>query len=152
VSDTVRFHTLKHTESILTAQAITVKITDWALAAGTKTPSAQHTGMENLANNTVKCEEFCDDTFTKSAVPKMTPPSQASTLDHPPWSTYTAKYAVYSAAVSIHLTSGLRLGLHTMTKKYPPPHFDFEAVYVSLPSAVVVHPTLMTNAVLQKGV
>jgi hypothetical protein len=147
----VRFHTPKHTEFVLTAQAITVDITNWALAAGTKTPSAQHAGMENLSRNPVKCEGFWEDISTKSEAPTVGSSSQASTLHYPPWSTYTTRYAVYSAAVSIHPSRGLREGLYAMTKKYPPADFDFEMVYVSLPSAVV-QPTLMTDAVLQGGV
>jgi hypothetical protein len=145
------FRTPKHTEFVLTAQEITVEITDWALAAGTKTPSAQHTGMEDLSKNPVKCEGFWEDISTKSEAPMVAPPSQASTLHYPLWSTYTARYAVYSAAVSVHPSSGFREGLHAMTKKYPPDDFEFEMVYVSLPSAVV-QPTLMTDAVLQRGV
>jgi hypothetical protein len=146
------FHTPKHTEFVLTAQEITVEITDWALAAGTKIPSAQHAGVENLSMNPVKCEGFWEDISTKSEAPMVAPPSPASTLGHLPWSTYTARYAVYSAAVSIHPSSGFREGLYAMTKKYPPKGFDFEMVYVSLSSAVVVQPTLMTDAVLQSGV
>jgi hypothetical protein len=136
---------------VLTAQKITVEITDLALAAGTKTPSAQHAGVENPSKNPVQCEGFWEDISTKSETLMVAPPSQASTLDHPPWSTYTAKYAVYSAAVSVHPSIGFRDGLYAMTKKYPPADFDFEMVYVSLPSAVV-QPTLMTDAVLQGGV
>jgi hypothetical protein len=145
------FHTPKHTEFVLTAQKITVEITDLALAAGTKTPSAQHAGVENPSKNPVQCEGFWEDISTKSETLMVAPPSQASTLDHPPWSTYTAKYAVYSAAVSVHPSTGFRDGLYAMTKKYPPDDFDFEMVYVSLSNAVV-HPTLMTDAVLQRGV
>jgi hypothetical protein len=145
------FRTPKLTEFVLTGQAITIEITDWALAAGTKTPSAQHAGVENLSKNPVKCEGFWEDISTKSEVPIMVPPSQASTLDHPPWSTYTARYAVYSAAVSVYPIRGLHDGLHAMTKKYPPLDFECEMVYVSLPSTVV-QPTLMRDAVLQRGV
>jgi hypothetical protein len=108
---------------VLTAQGITVKVTDWALAAGTKTPPAQHTGMENLA-----------DVSAKSEASMVAPPSRASTLDHPSWLTYTARYFVYSAEVLISASDDLRNGLHAMTKKSPPPRFDFEMVYVSLPS------------------
>ncbi|KAJ8581652.1 hypothetical protein M405DRAFT_938167 [Rhizopogon salebrosus TDB-379] len=110
------------------SQAITAEITDWALAAGTKTPSVQHTGIENLSKNSVKCEGFWEDISTQSEAPMVAPPS---TLDHPPWSTYTTRYAVYSAAVSVRLSNGLREGLHAMTKKYPPLDFDFEMVYFS---------------------
>jgi hypothetical protein len=145
------FRTPKLTEFVLTGQAITIEITDWALAAGTKTPSAQHAGVENLSKNPVKCEGFWEDISTKSEAPMVVSSSQASALHYPPWSTYTARYAVYSAAVSVHSSSGLRKGLHAMTKKYPPTGFNFEMVYVSLPSAVV-HLTLMTDAVFQRGV
>jgi hypothetical protein len=134
------FHTPKHTEFVLTAQAITVKITDLALAAGTKTPSAQHAGVEKPSVNPVKCEGFWEDISTKSEAPMVAPPSPASTLDHPPWSTYTARYAVYSAAVSIHPSSSFREGLYAMTKKYPPNGFDFEMVYVSLARLLSFNP------------
>ncbi|KAJ8595100.1 hypothetical protein M405DRAFT_929750, partial [Rhizopogon salebrosus TDB-379] len=101
-------------------QGITVKVTDLALAAGTKIPPAQHAGMENLA-----------DVSAKSEASMVAPPSRASTLDHPSWLTYTARYFVYSAEVLISASDDLRNGLHAMTKKSPPPRFDFEMVYFS---------------------
>ncbi|KAJ8579837.1 hypothetical protein M405DRAFT_869920, partial [Rhizopogon salebrosus TDB-379] len=124
-------HTMQINTVSVVLQAITVEITDWAHAAGTKTPSAQHTGMEDLSKNPVKCEGFLEDISTKSEASMVAPPSQASTLHYPLWSTYTARYAVYSAAVSVHTSNDLREGLKAMTKKDPPAEFDFEMVYFS---------------------
>jgi hypothetical protein len=152
VGDTLDLPTSRDTEFALTAQQIAVEITDWAIAAGTKKPHAQHTGIENLPKNPVKRKGFWGGISKKSEAPKVAPPSRSSTLDHPPWSKYTARYAVYSAEVVISPSDDLHKGLKAMTKKDPPSHFEFEMVYVSIPAFVVVRPTLMTDAVLQRGI
>jgi len=129
---------------------ITVEIIDWALFAGTKKPSAQHSNAENMQSNPVKCKAFWGDSRA-SETPKVTPPSRAATYDFPPWSTHTARYAVYSAAVIANPSDDLHKGLRYMTKREPPSHFDFEMVYVSLSRGNVNNCILMTDIVFQRG-
>jgi hypothetical protein len=135
---------------MLIAQAITVEITDWALHAGTNKPSVQHSGMENLPSNPVKRKAFWGDSKA-SETPKVAPPSRAATYDFPPWSTHTARYAVYSAAVMVNCSDDLHRGLRATTKGEPPSQFDFEMVYVSLSSGDINNCILMTDTVLQRG-
>jgi len=116
---------------MLTAQSITVDITDWALHAGTNKPSVQHSGMENPPSNPVKRKGFWNSS-KKSETPKVAPPSRSATYEFPPLMTHTATYAVYSAGVEINMSHDIHKGLKAMTKKDPPSHFDFEMVYVSL--------------------
>ncbi|KAG1871608.1 hypothetical protein F4604DRAFT_1768978 [Suillus subluteus] len=114
-------------------QGITVELTDWARAAGTKITSAHRSGNENLSKDPVKRKSFWDG--SKREAPKVAKVtkvvSRASTYDHPPWLTYSAKYAVYSAQVTTSPSKDLHKGLRAMTKKDPPSHFDFEMVYFS---------------------
>lgn len=139
---------------MLIVQEITVNITDWALAAGTKKPSSQHSDMENQLNNHVKDKGFWANFKLSgmSEAPKVTPPPRASTHKQGPWSTHTAKYAVYSAEVMVSLSEDLHKGIKAVTKKAPPSRFDFKMVYVSFPSDVAVNPALMTDAVLQRAI
>lgn len=117
------------TVSVVT-QGITVEITDWALAAGTKKKSTQHAGVDNLPKNPAKRKGFWSNS-KKSQAPNVAPPSRSATIDHPPWSTHTAKYTVYSAQVTTSASHDLLKGLKAMTKKEPPSRFAFEMVYFS---------------------
>ncbi|KAG1718293.1 hypothetical protein EDB19DRAFT_952071 [Suillus lakei] len=109
------------------AQEITVELTDWARAAGTKIIAVHHSGSENIPKDPVKHKGFLDG--SKYEAPKVV--SRARTYDHPPWWTRSAKYAVYSAQVTTSPSNDLHKGLRSMTKKDPPSHFDFEMVYFS---------------------
>ncbi|KAG2107834.1 hypothetical protein BD769DRAFT_1500263 [Suillus cothurnatus] len=114
-------------------QEITVELTDWARAAGTKITSTHRSGSENLSKDPVKRKSFWDGSKREAPkVAKVTKAvSRASTFDHPPWLTHSAKYAVYSAQVTTTPNKDLYKGLRAMTKKDPPSHFDFEMVYFS---------------------
>ncbi|KAG1730664.1 uncharacterized protein EDB91DRAFT_1059251, partial [Suillus paluster] len=114
----------------VTTQEITVELTDWARAAGTKKPFVPRSGGENIPKNPVKRKGFWD--IVKGEAPKGPKVvSRASTHDHPQWWRYSAKYAVYSAQVTTNPSKDLHKGLKAMTKKDPPSHFDFEMVYFS---------------------
>lgn len=144
---------MTHTEIVLAVQEISVGITEWALAAGTKESSAQRSDVENIPNNSMKRKVLFwgnSKKSEKSVAQKVTPPSRMSTYDQRSWQTYTAKYAVYSAGVMVKPSEDLHKGLKSMTKKDPPSHFEFEMVYVSLPNGVVINPALMI-AVLQRA-
>ena len=132
---------------MLTAQKITVEITDWACAAGTKVPPTQRFGSENLPKDPVKRKTFWGS--SKSEAAKVAPPAPVHV--HQPWRTHIARYAVYSAKVTTSPSKDLHKGLKAMTKKDPPSHFDFEMVYVSLLDGLVVDFMLTMNAVLQRG-
>ncbi|OAX40997.1 hypothetical protein K503DRAFT_798335 [Rhizopogon vinicolor AM-OR11-026] len=112
------------------SQGVTVEITDWALAAGTKKPSTQHASMENLPMNPVDHKGFWGNS-KQSEAPNVAPPSRSATFDHPPWSTHTAKYTVYSAEVTTSASHDILRGLNATTKKVPPSHFALEMVYFS---------------------
>ncbi|KAG0706642.1 hypothetical protein DFH29DRAFT_900607 [Suillus ampliporus] len=118
--------------SVLT-QEITVELTDWAHAAGTKKSSAQRSGGENLSKNPVKRKGFWDGSLKSKSETSKKPKvvSRASTHDYPQWGTHSATYAVYSAEVTTSPNKDLHKGLRAMTKKDPPSHFDFEMVYFS---------------------
>lgn len=114
-------------------QEITVELTDWARAAGTKVTAIHRSGHEILSKDPVKRKSFWDG--SKREAPKVAKAtkvvSRASTYDYPPWLTHRAKYAVYSAQVTTKPSKDLNKGLRAMTKKDPPSHFDFEMVYFS---------------------
>lgn len=114
-------------------QEITVELTDWARAAGTKMTSTHRSGHEVQSKDPVKRKGFWDSSKRETPkVAKVTKAlSRASTYDHVPWVTHNAKYAVYSAQVTTTPSKDLHKGLRAMTKKDPPTHFDFEMVYFS---------------------
>ncbi|KAG1881303.1 hypothetical protein F4604DRAFT_1922327 [Suillus subluteus] len=87
--------------------------------------------IENLSKNPIKRESFWDG--SKRAAPTVAQVtevmSRASTYDHPPWLTCSAKYIIYSAPVTTSPTKDLHKGLKVMTKKNPPSHFHFKMVH-----------------------
>jgi len=130
----MHFRNVEHAKFDLADQDITVEITDWAVAAGTNTCSGQRSDMEKQSSSFVKRKIFWGNSKKneKNEAHKVTSPSRSSTYEQRPWSTHTARYAVYQAEVMITLSDDLHKGLKAMTKKDPPSHFDFEMVYVSL--------------------
>ncbi|KAG2141054.1 hypothetical protein DEU56DRAFT_797004 [Suillus clintonianus] len=125
--------TMNIKELSVVTQEITVELTDWARAVGTKLTSSHHSGTENQPKNPVKRKGFWD--ISKREIAKVAKVSKvvsrASTYDNRPWWTHSAKYAVYSAQVTTTPSKDLHKGLRAMTKKDPPSHFDFEMVYFS---------------------
>jgi len=123
---------VNHPKFLLVAQEITVDITKCVLAAGTRRPPAQQPDKDNVSNN-IEFWEKGSESGGKSVAPKATSQSQ-------PLTCLTAKYIVYSADVSTHPSEDLREGLKAMTKKDPPPDFEFQMVYVSLPALGLLIP------------
>jgi hypothetical protein len=114
---------------------MTVELADWARAAETKMTSTPLSGNESLSKASVLRKFFWG--APKREVIKVTKVTKAvsrALTYHSPWSTHTAKYAVYSAQVTTSSSTDLHKGLRVMMKKDPPSHFDFEMIYVSLPA------------------
>ncbi|KAG2140195.1 hypothetical protein DEU56DRAFT_900984 [Suillus clintonianus] len=108
--------------SVVTRE-ITVELTDWARASGTKTHI-------HISLDPVKRKDFWDGSNSEAPeVAKVV--SRASTHARPPWWTHSARYTVYSAQVTTSPSEGLQRGLRAMTKGDPPFHFNFELVYFS---------------------
>jgi len=116
---------------VISAQKITVDITNWALAAGTKRPSAQRPDKDDVQHDSMKRSFW--GFLGKSEAQKVTPP--ASTVET---RTHIASYTVYSAEVTTNPDDDLHKYLKPMTKKDLPSRFRFEMAYVSFPAVLLL--------------
>ena len=139
----LRCQNAKQTEFLLAAQDIRVTIPNWVLDAETKRSSAEWPVKDSLPNKSKKRKEFWGPSATSEAQ-EITPMSRTSSSAEQ-FHISTASYAVYSANVTTALNKDLREGLKAMTKKDPPPHFEFQMVYVSIPAVCLLIPHLSST-------